>query len=104
MDESKVIRIPIIAGYSFSVDKLNNHTLYFTEVREKKLLGGKSTGEMKEYTDVIGYYYKFESLLNALVRDSVYRKIESGKIQTVKDYIASIREVSEQIKTVAGGF
>lgn len=104
MEEVKVVRIPIVAGYSFSVDGVNNHTLYFTEVREKKLLGGKGTGEMKEYTDVLGYYSNFEALLNALVKNSVYRKIKDGEIQTVKDYIASIREVSEQIKTVAGGF
>lgn len=59
-----LVRIPILAGYSYTIDKYNNHTLYFTEQREKREFGfnGKGTGEMKSYTDVIGYYHTLEML------------------------------------------
>ena len=44
MAESNVTIIPIIAGYYYSIDNLNNHTLYYKEKREVKKLGNSKGG------------------------------------------------------------
>lgn len=101
-----MVRIPIVAGYSYDIDKCGNHTLYYTETREKMELGknGKGTGEFKEFTDIIGYYSNLEMLLKAVIKDSAFRDIESGKVKCVKDYISSLKNMSDRIETITGGF
>lgn len=101
-----MVRIPIVAGYSYDIDKCGNHTLYYTETREVMELGknGKGTGRFKEFTDAIGYYSNLEMLLKALIKDSAYRDIESGKVKCVKDHIDSLKNMLDKIETITGGF
>lgn len=99
-------RVSIIDGYSFDVDKYNNHTLYYTETREKMGLGknSKGTGEFKEFTDVVGNYTGVKTLLSAVAKDSARRGVESGKIKCIKDYIDHLDEITKKIEAVAKGF
>lgn len=104
--ENNIVKIPIVAGYAYSVDRCNNHILYYTATREKKELGkkGKGTGVMKEYTEILGYYSSMEMMLKAVIKDSAFRKIESGDIKTVKEHLDSLKEMEERIETITGGF
>lgn len=104
--DNGIVKIPIVAGYAYSVDKCNNHTLYYTETREKRELGrnGKGTGVMKEHTEIIGYYSSIEMMLNAVIKDSAFRKIEYGDIKTVKDHLNCLKEMADRIETITGGF
>lgn len=104
--ENSVVKIPIVAGYAYSIDRCNNHILYYTTIREKKELGrnGKGTGVMKEHTEILGYYSSMEMMLKAVIKDSAFRKIENGDIKTVKEHLDSLKEMEERIKTITGGF
>lgn len=99
-------RISLIDGYSFDIDKCNNHTLYYTETREKMGLGknGKGTGEFKEFTDVVGNYTNVKTLLTAAAKDSARRGIESGKIHNIKDYLDHLEAITKKLESVAKGF
>lgn len=103
-ENDSVIFIPIVAGYYWNEDMHGNKTLYFKETREKKKLGknGKGTGELKEFINVIGYYTSMQMLLKAVVKDSAYRKIQSGEIKNVKDYIDSLQDMTDRIETITG--
>ena len=102
----EMARVSIIDGYSFDVDKCNNHTLYYTETREKMELGknGKGTGEFKEFIGIIGNYTSVKTLLSAVAKDSARRGVESGKIQCIKDYIDHLDKITKKIETIAKGF
>lgn len=100
------VLIPIVNQYRFSVDRFNNHTLYFREKKQVQEFGkrGVFTGEEKEVDTVIGYYNTMEGLLNALVRDAAYRKIDAGEIKSVKDYLNTLKETTDRIETITGGY
>lgn len=102
MAESNVTMIPIIAGYYYSIDNLNNHTLYYKEKREVKKLGNNKggTGEFKEFCDTLGYYPNMTWLLKVLIKDSAYRKIEVGEIKKVEDYLDALENMTQRIENI----
>lgn len=99
------VLIPIIEGYYYSVDSCSNHTLYFKEMRQKQEFGKKGvfTGEEKEYTEVLGYYYELDMLLKAMAKNYAYRKIESGEIKSVEDHIRILQEITERLELIVKG-
>lgn len=99
------VLIPILAGYYYSVDSYNNHTLYFKEMRQKQEFGKKGvfTGEEKEYTEVLGYYYEIDMMLKAMAKNYVYRKIESGEIKTIEEHIKAYQEITERLELIVKG-
>ena len=105
-ENTKTIWIPLIDGYYWSQDSLNNHTLIFKETREKKALGngGKGTGEIKEFTSVVGYYGDMKSLIKAAIKDGGRRGIDSGKIKTMQEYLDYLGDMEERITDLTHGF
>lgn len=106
MKENGTIMIPIVAGYYYSIDNVGNHTLYYKYTKNKQEFGKKGvfTGETKEVVDIIGYYASMTVLLKACIKNAAFRQIESGEIETVKDYIESLERMSERIETVTGKY
>lgn len=105
--ESKAaILISIIDGYYYSIDKAKNHTLYYKSMKPKQEFGkrGVYTGEEKEVCEVLGYYNNMDSLLEAMIKNAAFRKIEEGKIKTVKEHIAFLKEMTERIELITGGY
>lgn len=102
MADSKVVLIPIVDNYYFSIDSLGNHTLYYKEVREKHELGngGKPTGEFKEFREVIGFYPNMLWLYKALIADSAYRKICSGDVRKVEEYMAALEQMTARVEKI----
>ena len=105
-ENNKTIYIPIVDGYAWSQDKLNNYTLIYKETREKKELGngGQGTGEFKEFTECLGYYTCLKSVLKAVLKDAGRRGIESGKIKTIRDYIDTLSDMEEKITDITHGY
>lgn len=98
--------IPIIDNYFYNIDANGNHTLYFKQVREVQAFGkGKGgTGKFKEFTEELGYMTSMAGLFKKFIKDAAQRKIEGGEIQTVKQHLEFINEMTERIEKIANGF
>ena len=105
-ENTKTIWIPLADGYYWSQDSVGNITLIFKETREKKALGngGKGTGEIKEFTSVVGYYTTMKAVVRAAIKDGGRRGIEAGKIKTMQEYLDYLTDAEEKITDITHGF
>lgn len=102
MAENKIITIPLVDNYSWSVDNLHNYTLYYKSVKQVQEFGkrGVYTGEEREMTETLGYYSSLAGLLRAVVRDAARRGIEEGKITTIRQYLDELAEMEKKLTEI----
>lgn len=96
--EEKVINyIPLTDNYYYSADD-NNYILYYFNRREKiDITTKKSTGEILETYDFVGYYSKFTTLIEATVTYLNRTAISEGEIKTLKDCVQQIKTTTEKL-------
>lgn len=91
--------VRINENYSFDHDG-RCLTLFRTETREKKAFGGSrtTTGEVKDFKTVVGYYKNIEQLVIAAADDIVARKCNDGTVTHISEYLAEYRKAVEELK------
>lgn len=92
--------VRINSEYSFDNDG-RCLALYRTETRQKKGFGGNrtnTTGEIKEFKIVVGYYKNIEQLVLAAADDIVARKCNDNTITHISEYLAEYRKAVEELK------
>lgn len=101
MADSRIVKIPIIDGYYFSIDNLGNNTLYYKEKRERRIFNQEETktGEYKEYEEILGYYSDLKWVLRAMIKDAMRRKINSYEIKTVQEYLVAYNSMLERLES-----
>ena len=106
MAENKIVTIPLVDNYSYSVDNLYNYTLYYKSVKQVQAFGkrGVYTGKERETTETLGYYSSLEGLLRATVRDAARRGIEEGKITTIKQHLDELAAMEKKLTEITMGY
>lgn len=97
-NETKEINyIPLIENYFYSADE-DNYILYYFNSREKMdMITRKSTGEILETYDFMGYYSTLDALINSTILYLNRLSIAEGEIQTLKDCVEQIKTVNEKL-------
>ena len=106
MDETNTINkmIPLVEDYYFSADE-NQYILYRCGKRNKiDIKTKKSTGEIIDFTDTVGFYTTIFSMLKGCVRECNRRKIQNGEISSMKDCIENMDNMYEKIEDLTKGF
>lgn len=95
----KVINyIPLVDKFYFSASDDKNYTLYQFSRRNKiDRQTRKETDEIIESYDFIGYYSNLTTLIQATVTYLNRQGIINGSITTLKETVAQIRSVTEQL-------
>ena len=85
--------IPLVEDYYFSADE-NQYILYRCGKRDKiDIKTKKSTGEVIDFTETVGFYTTIFSMLKGCVRECNRRKIKNGEISNFKDCIKKIYDI-----------
>ena len=96
--------IPLVEDYYFSADE-NQYILYRCGKRDKiDIKTKKSTGEIIDFTEIVGFYTTLSAMLKGCVRECNMRKIQNGEINSLKDCIDHIESVYEKIEDITKGF
>ncbi len=94
--------IPLVDGYYFSCDDYN-YVLYLRGTRKKiDIKTKKPTGEMIEFTDVVGFYSDLLSLVKGCVRYCNRDKIRSGQLTTLQECVKDMNEMYSKIEKLVG--
>lgn len=96
--------VRINENYSFDNDG-KCLALYRTEMREKKAFGGSrsTTGEIKDFKSVVGYYKNIEQLVLAVADDATARKCNDGTVAHIREYLAEYRKAAKELKDAVCG-
>lgn len=108
--------ITIIENYGFERDR-SNFILYYTGTRKKGIFGKpkevlevkKAKGskkskqtepveEMVDFQEKLGYFNTVSGMLKAVADNYVCRKIETGKVQDIKDYLNEYNAVVTRLE------
>lgn len=96
--------IPLVEDYYFSADE-NQYILYRCGKRNKiDIKTKKSTGEVIDFTETVGFYTTIFSMLKGCVRECNRRKIQNGEISNLKDCIKHIDDIYYKIESLTKGF
>ena len=96
--------IPLVEDYYFSADE-NQYILYRCGKRDKiDIKTKKSTGEIIDFTEAVGFYTTLSAMLKGCVRECNMRKIQNGEINSLKDCVDYMESVYEKIEDITKGF
>jgi len=94
----------ITDGWSFTADE-NQYILVHTFMKPKvDFKTRKSTGEMVEKREEVGYFKTVTAMLRRLAEILVREKIADGQIQTVRDYIDELEHIEKKLHELCRGY
>ena len=91
--------IKIIDGYGFEQDDMQ-FTLYAYGTRQKASCFGRTAadGEMIEYKETLGYFSSLSAMCEACLKHAVKVRADLEQVETLRDYIRIMNEISIQIQ------
>lgn len=93
-------RIAITEHYFFTATK-KQYMLYHCGEREKVDIKTRtSTGEMKQFAVVIGYYETLAELLKGCKKHMLRNMIANGEVETLDEVINAINDIQERENTL----
>lgn len=58
----------------------------------------ESTGDVIEQNETLGYGFTFDRAILRVVDDIIAKKIQGGKVETLKEYLIEYKKLKEEIK------
>lgn len=96
--------VKILDGWYYIPEK-RQYTLVHIYEREKGVFGktDQKSGEIVQKKEEVGYFRTLEGMLHRLAALLAKERYDRGEIETLKEYIAALKEIKAELAEICAG-